>query len=56
MTTDTDSDEPLFCSHDNVEVQSDAPACPHPSSQCTFRDTCPIIAAIRRKKRNEADR
>ena len=44
------TDEPkddLYCARDNTLVRSDAPMCPHPSSYCEFRTSCPIRDAER---------
>jgi len=46
--------DPLTCYHDNVDVPADAPRCPHPSSQCDYRELCPVIEAIRAKAKRDA--
>ena len=43
--------EPLFCMKDSVEVDPNDPRCPNPSSQCRFREQCPVQDAIRNRRR-----
>ncbi len=50
-----DGDEPLICMRDNAAVPADNLQCPHPTSACQFRELCEIRAALRRKKRSDAD-
>lgn len=40
----------LICMKDNVEVSGANPRCQHPSSQCRFREACPVVEAIRARQ------
>ena len=40
---------PLICMKENAEIGPDNPRCPYPSSQCRFREWCPVREAIRSK-------
>lgn len=42
-------DKPLMCMKDNVRIDVDDPRCPYPSSQCRFREWCPIREAMQTK-------
>jgi SAM-dependent methyltransferase len=44
---------PLICMKENAEINPDNPRCPYPSSQCQFRELCPVRDAMR-SKRNES--
>jgi hypothetical protein len=39
--------EVLVCVCDNVAVSPEDPRCQHPSSQCAYRELCPVRDAIR---------
>ena len=45
--------ERLVCMKDNVEIDKDDPRCPYPSSQCRFREWCPVREAVRAGERNQ---
>ncbi len=50
---DQDSETPrsLICMKENLEIDPDNPRCPYPSSQCRFREWCPVREAMRSKRR-----
>jgi SAM-dependent methyltransferase len=50
---DQDSETPrsLICMKDNLEIDPDNPRCPYPSSQCRFREWCPVRKALRSKRK-----
>jgi SAM-dependent methyltransferase len=43
----------LLCMKENTEIDPDNPRCPFPSSQCRFRELCPVRDTMR-SKRNES--
>lgn len=46
-------EENLFCSRDGIEIDARNPRCPFPTSQCQYRELCPVKDAEReREKRN----
>lgn len=47
--------EPLLCMKDNMEIDPNDPRCPYPSSQCQFRELCPVQDAIRNRRRRGHD-
>jgi len=42
---------PLICMKENAEIDPDNPQCPYPSSQCRFRELCPVRDAMRSKRK-----
>jgi SAM-dependent methyltransferase len=42
---------PLICMKENTEIDPDHPRCPYPSSQCQFRELCPVREAMRSKRK-----
>ena len=42
-----ESAEELFCFRDGQAVRAEAPRCLHPSSFCSFRDSCLVLQAQR---------
>lgn len=43
---------PLICMKENAEIDPDNPRCPYPSSQCRFRELCPVRDAMRLKRKD----
>ena len=43
--------EALICLKENAEIDPDNPRCPYPSSQCRFREWCPVREAMRSKRK-----
>jgi SAM-dependent methyltransferase len=48
---DAEAPRSLFCMKENTEIDPDHPYCPYPSSQCRFREWCPVREAMRSKRR-----
>ncbi len=50
---DQDAEAPraLICMKENVEIDPRDPHCPYPSSQCRFREWCPVREAMRSMRR-----
>jgi len=46
---DQDGEDPraLICMRENTEIDPRDPRCPYPSSQCRFREQCPVRKAMR---------
>jgi len=42
---------PLICMKENMEIDPDNPRCPYPSSQCRFRELCPVRDAMRSRRK-----
>jgi hypothetical protein len=40
-------DEALVCAQDDIKIDPRTPRCPHPTSQCRFRELCPVRDAIK---------
>ena len=47
-----DSQDDLYCARDNTLVRGDSLHCPHPSSYCEFRESCPVRDAERLERRS----
>jgi len=47
----TEAPRSLICMKDNREIDPDNPRCPYPSSQCRFREWCPIREALQSKRK-----
>lgn len=39
--------EALICLKHDIEIDTDNPRCPHPSSRCRFRELCPVMEAAK---------
>ena len=48
---DTEAPRALICMRENAEIDPCDPRCPYPSSQCRFREWCPVREAMRSKRR-----
>ena len=46
-----ETDDALVCSRDNTTVDAENIRCLHPSSRCDFRELCPIVWAVRKRKK-----
>lgn len=46
-------EQTLICAHENIEIDLDDPKCPRPTSQCSFRELCPVRDAIREIEKNK---
>ena len=46
-----DEPERLVCMKDNVKIPRDDPRCLYPTSQCRFREFCPVMDLVRARRR-----
>ena len=51
MRPSDENANPLICLRDNTPVRGESPECLHPSSQCAFREFCPVREAARKASR-----
>ena len=52
---DPKPDEALICAQEQIEIDPKDPQCPRPTSQCRFRELCPVHDAIREIEKNDED-